>query len=775
MDNLRPIEKLKPKIINISSYQLNDSEISILSKGPKFAVTPTDSKILDLQINVNEFIRKFQLKNLFGLDTSGETADPMNECLVKKKGDYIPGQARDSFLQSVINRMKNWSDNLNDLPKRNDYTSNISYDESRALKRLRNNPNLMISKVDKGGSLVIMDKLYYKNKIDDHLADLGSYERLPNYNESQIMKKVEKFAENWKNTLKQKERLYITKFDKKTANFFGLPKIHKSVKIKQVTENSESETGVVDIPQELVDLDFRFITGGWASATCKLSDLCDELLKLFLAYIPAYLRDTPDFLNKFYEIIGSLDLDDIVLVTADISKMYPNIKLALGLFAVNYWLNRHPELLHKRFPKKFVLDALTIVMENSICTFNDEFFKLKDGTATGTTVAPTYANLVMGFLETNLYNLVKEKFGVEAYNFVKKSWLRFLDDGFIVWKKSLGPVSEFIELLNSLDEHLQFTHEASEETVSFLDVTIYKDNGTLHTDVFYKPTDSHDYLPFNSYHPRHVKENIPYTLARRIQTIVSDPLRREYRFLELTRWLRRAEYPEEPIFRAYNSLRGVDPKTLRTKKPKSEKEQLIFVQSNNPNNPTIFPKILAFIDYLKTEPKYEKLFEKISVIKSETQPPNLERTLKKSYFGTRMFDYGSHQCGVCSTCKFIEVRNNVFFEHANPPSLMDFDIMHNFNCDSGYLVYKLTCLQCLEYYIGHTTCLRERVQRHKLCVLNKDYREQYVYKHIFECAGHRDIPFKVTPFFKVKGSSLTALKTTEDYFINALNPLLNSA
>ena len=118
---------------------------------------------------------------------------------------------------------------------------------------------------------------------------------------------------------------------------------------------------------------------------------------------------------------------------------------------------------------------------------------------------------------------------------------------------------------------------------------------------------------------------------------------------------------------AYNSLRGVDPKTLRTKKPKSEKEQLIFVQSNNPNNPTIFPKILAFIDYLKTEPKYEKLFEKISVIKSETQPPNLERTLRKSYFGTRMFDYGSHQCGVCSTCKFIEVRNNVFFEHANPP------------------------------------------------------------------------------------------------------------
>ena len=158
LTSLRSIEKLKPKIINISSYELNESEISLLSKGPKFCPTPMESKILDLQIDVNEFIRKLQLKNMFGLEINKVETDPLKECLVKKKGDYIPPRARDSFLQFVITRLKNWSDAINTLPKGNDYTSNITWMENKALQRLRNNDNLVITKVDKGGSLVIMDK-----------------------------------------------------------------------------------------------------------------------------------------------------------------------------------------------------------------------------------------------------------------------------------------------------------------------------------------------------------------------------------------------------------------------------------------------------------------------------------------------------------------------------------------------------------------------------------------------------------------------------------------
>ena len=60
-------------------------------------------------------------------------------------------------------------------------------------------------------------------------------------------------------------------------------------------------------------------------------------------------------------------------------------------------------------------------------------------------------------------------------------------------------------------------------SVPFLDVrfTIVKDK-SLDTDIYYKETDSHNYVPFFSYHPHKTLSNIPFTLVRRICTIVSD-------------------------------------------------------------------------------------------------------------------------------------------------------------------------------------------------------------------------------------------------------------
>ena len=59
---------------------------------------------------------------------------------------------------------------------------------------------------------------------------------------------------------------------------------------------------------------------------------------------------------------------------------------------------------------------------------------------------------------------------------------------------------------------------------SFLDTIINKDPETINIlmDIFYKKTDTQRCLPFNSCHPKHYKNNIPFTLARRICTIVEN-------------------------------------------------------------------------------------------------------------------------------------------------------------------------------------------------------------------------------------------------------------
>ena len=86
----------------------------------------------------------------------------------------------------------------------------------------------------------------------------------------------------------------------------------------------------------------------------------------------------------------------------------------------------------------------------------------------------------------------------------------------------MGDSDELLRDMNSLDPKIKFTLERG-NSVPFLDVHFSLENdNSLSTDIFYKATDSHNYVPFFSFHPHRTLTNIPYSLARRICTIVSD-------------------------------------------------------------------------------------------------------------------------------------------------------------------------------------------------------------------------------------------------------------
>ena len=61
------------------------------------------------------------------------------------------------------------------------------------------------------------------------------------------------------------------------------------------------------------------------------------------------------------------------------------------------------------------------------------------------------------------------------------------------------------------------------ESLNFLDVeVILRDGKFVTTDIYYKEKNPHDYLNFHSAHPFHVKQTIPFNLAKRIIVFVSD-------------------------------------------------------------------------------------------------------------------------------------------------------------------------------------------------------------------------------------------------------------
>ena len=110
---------------------------------------------------------------------------------------------------------------------------------------------------------------------------------------------------------------------------------------------------------------------------------------------------------------------------------------------------------------------------------------------------------------------------------------RFLEDCFMFWQKSETELQDLFNVLNSLHEKIKFTMEANPNKLSFLDILICKENTHVYTDIYYKETDSHQFLDFFSCQPKHTKHNIAYTPARRIRAIVKKESIKEKRLEEL--------------------------------------------------------------------------------------------------------------------------------------------------------------------------------------------------------------------------------------------------
>jgi hypothetical protein len=152
--------------------------------------------------------------------------------------------------------------------------------------------------------------------------------------------------------------------------------------------------------------------------------------------------------------------------------------------------------------------------------------------------------LTLGYLEHRLHQELVTRWGEEDANTITSNWKRYLDNCFILWNHSSEKLSIFHQLLNDLNPNIQFTLESSDTKLLFLDVLVIKEGTTLSTDIYYKPTDTHQYLHFGACHPHHTKTAIPYNLARRLCTIVSDQKTRDIRLKELRNYLLKQKYPE---------------------------------------------------------------------------------------------------------------------------------------------------------------------------------------------------------------------------------------
>jgi hypothetical protein len=181
----------------------------------------------------------------------------------------------------------------------------------------------------------------------------------------------------------------------------------------------------------------------------------------------------------------------------DVTSVYTSIPHNDGIEACREaWDKR----VVKEPPTEFLVQLLTLVMKHSNFTFNGKHFLQINGTAMGTKLAHSYANIFMRKFE---------KLIIQSASYKPISWFRFIDDVHMKWIESEENLNPFFDHANYLHLTIIFSHVTSRNNISFLDTYTTCENGIMSTDIYNKPTDTHQYLSPRSCHPKHCTNSIP--------------------------------------------------------------------------------------------------------------------------------------------------------------------------------------------------------------------------------------------------------------------------
>ena len=123
-----------------------------------------------------------------------------------------------------------------------------------------------------------------------------------------------------------------------------------------------------------------------------------------------------------------------------------------------------------------LLDLLEFILKKNNFQFNGTNYLQISGTAMGTKVAPSYANLFMSKLEKEM---------LETYPLKPTTWWRYIDDIFFIWDYGEIELEKCLHHLNTYHRTIKFTSEWSKEKVHFLDTTVRKTcTNKLETDLY---------------------------------------------------------------------------------------------------------------------------------------------------------------------------------------------------------------------------------------------------------------------------------------------------
>ena len=150
--------------------------------------------------------------------------------------------------------------------------------------------------------------------------------------------------------------------------------------------------------------------------------------------------------------------------------------------------------------------------------YSESLYRQKHGCATGSPMSPIVANLYMEEVESRA--LITFTWTAPSH------WFRYVDDTWV--KIRAREVEAFPEHIDAVDNN-KFTREhVSVDSLPFLDCAAYtEEERSLNIGVYRKPSQTYQYLLFDSLHPLEYELGVIRTLNYQAETVPSNSEGRE--------------------------------------------------------------------------------------------------------------------------------------------------------------------------------------------------------------------------------------------------------
>jgi hypothetical protein len=459
-------------LFNLSGIKLTEVQQVVLGLGLKFLPMTcecTANLITSLTKSLDDFCYRLRLAIFFKNQDNNKPLYPRR--LVQNfdpKTDVDPIIEKYRQECSLKIHQTSW---CNDLPP-------IQRLLQSTLREIYLNNDWIIKPADKNLGTCIMSKADYITMCMLHLSDITSY--LPYLGDAVSSKnefiKLKQLFERHSSFMYKKDSigmspLYLSLMqlhgskDLKVSKFYCLPKMHKLIPANTPTPG-------------------RPIVSSIKAATYMTSKYLHNYFYPIVMVLIGICLSAIDVLHAIEKL--AVLPPDCVILCADVKSLYPSIPITYGLAAVRaQLLDRN----HCSTPSEldFHLDLLAWVLENNIFEFNGQFYKQIHGTAMGTPVAVSYANLVLSYLERDCLDLKPILY------------MRYIDDLFVICKDRQQAL-DIVNLFNSKCPSIQLDAVTIDNHGVFLDLDLRISDGKIITKIFQKEMNRYLYIPPTSLH-----------------------------------------------------------------------------------------------------------------------------------------------------------------------------------------------------------------------------------------------------------------------------------